>query len=201
MLERERQTLILKLVQERSIVSVPELAELLPSSESTVRRDINFLAERGELRRIRGGVEARHPRPQAHLTRRPFAIRQTPRAPEKRAIARAAAALISSAESIIIHGGTTTFCLVEFLADRNLDILTNSLAIASSLLAHSHHRVTISGGTLCGEQDMILTSLGNGAIDHFCGQKLLTGCFGINQRDDGNRFCSGPGPGETTPAG
>ena len=56
MLEKERHNLILKLVEERSIVSVGDLLDLLGASEATIRRDINALAERGEVKRIRGGA-------------------------------------------------------------------------------------------------------------------------------------------------
>ena len=53
----------------------------------------------------------------------PFAVSQEVAVPQKRAIARAAAGMITNGESIIINGGTTTFALVEFLADRDLDLL------------------------------------------------------------------------------
>src|SRR5512138_405625 len=109
MLERERHHLILKLVEERSIVGVAELLRLLGASEATIRRDINTLAERGEIKRIRGGAEAVRPRHQPHLVGMPFAMSQNISVPQKRAIARAAASLIEPGESIIIHGGTTTF--------------------------------------------------------------------------------------------
>ncbi len=46
-----------------------------------------------------------------------FSLSQDISVPQKRAIARAAAELITAGESIIINGGTTTFALVEFLAD------------------------------------------------------------------------------------
>jgi DeoR family transcriptional regulator, ulaG and ulaABCDEF operon transcriptional repressor len=180
-LERERQTLILKLVEERSIVSVTDLVELLGASEATVRRDINDLARRGEVRRIRGGAEAVHPRHQAHLVGVPFAMSEALHASEKRAIARAAATLIQPGESIIINGGTTTFALVEFLADHDLDILTNSFPIAATLLTHSRNRVTVPAGTLYREQNIILSPFENDTIANFWGKKLFTGCYGLNR--------------------
>ena len=76
MLEKERHNLILKLVNERSIVSVGDLLDLLGASEATIRRDINALAERGEVKRIRGGAEAVRPRHQPHLVGMPFAMSQ-----------------------------------------------------------------------------------------------------------------------------
>lgn len=108
MLEAERHRVILKLVQERSVVSVlGELVEIMGASEATVRRDINALAEQGRIRRIRGGAEALTPRHEAHLVGMPFELSQGIGVQEKRAIARAAASLIKDGESIIINGGTT----------------------------------------------------------------------------------------------
>ncbi len=66
-LERERHRIIRNLVEDRSVVSVTELVELLVASEATIRRDIAAMADRGELRRVRGGAEALRPRHQAHL--------------------------------------------------------------------------------------------------------------------------------------
>jgi DeoR family ulaG and ulaABCDEF operon transcriptional repressor len=181
MLERERHSLILKLVEERSIVSVGDLLDLLGASEATIRRDINTLAERGEVKRIRGGAEAVRPRHQPHLVGMPFALSQDISVPQKRAIARVAAELITPGESIIINGGTTTFALVEFLADHDLDILTNSFPIAAKLLATSRNRITLPGGTIFREQNIVLSPFSNDTIENFWGNKLFTGCYGLNR--------------------
>lgn len=181
MLERERHRLIVKFVGERSIVSVSELLELLGASEATIRRDINTLAERGEIKRIRGGAEAVRPRHETRLVGMPFAMSQDIHVAQKRAIARAAAALIAPGESIIINGGTTTFALVEFLADHELDILTNSFPIAAQLLATSRNRITLPGGTIFREQNIVLSPFDNDIIENFWGNRLFTGCYGVNR--------------------
>jgi DeoR family transcriptional regulator, ulaG and ulaABCDEF operon transcriptional repressor len=181
MLEAERLRLILRLVEERSVVSVGQLVETLGASEATVRRDINALAEAGRLRRIRGGAEALTPRHEAHLVGTPFELSQGIRTFEKSAIARAAARLIQNGESLIINGGTTTYAMVEYLADRELDILTNSLPIVTKLLTQSRNRVTVPGGTIYREQNIVLSPHGDDVIDHFWGQKLFTGCYGLNR--------------------
>lgn len=181
MLERERHTIILKLVNDRSIVSVTDLVGLLDASEATIRRDINALAEQGTLRRIRGGAEAVSPRHEAHLVGVPFAMSQELCVAEKRAIARAAAQLIKANESIIIQGGTTTYALVEFLKDSNLDILTNSFPIAARLLETSRNRISLPGGTLFREQNIILSPFNNDAIGSFRAGIMFAGCFGIGR--------------------
>jgi DeoR family ulaG and ulaABCDEF operon transcriptional repressor len=181
MLEKERHNLILKLVEERSIVSVGDLLDLLGASEATIRRDINALAEKGEVKRIRGGAEAVRPRYQPHLVGMPFAMSQDVSVPQKRAIARAAAALIGPGESIIINGGTTTYALVEFLQNSDLDILTNSFPIAAKLLATSRNRITLPGGTIFREQNIVLSPFENDTIESFWGNKLFVGCYGLNR--------------------
>jgi DeoR family ulaG and ulaABCDEF operon transcriptional repressor len=180
-LEAERHQLILKIVAEHSFASVSELVELLAASEATIRRDINALAEQGRIKRIRGGAEALHPRHQAHLVGLPFLMSQGINVPQKRAIARAAARLLTPGESIIINGGTTTFALAEFLVDQELDILTNSFAMAAQLLATSRNRVTLPGGTIYREQNIILSPFEHDAIESFWGDRLFTGCYGVNR--------------------
>jgi DeoR family ulaG and ulaABCDEF operon transcriptional repressor len=185
MLEAERQRLILKLLQERSVVGVGQLVEILGASEATVRRDINALAEGGRLRRIRGGAESLTPHHEAHLVGVPFELSLGLAAREKSAIGRAAVALVSDGESILINGGTTTYAFAEALAesgsDRQIDILTNSVPILTKLLSGSRYRITLAGGTVYREQNMVLSPHDDEAIEHFWGQKLFTGCYGLNR--------------------
>jgi DeoR family ulaG and ulaABCDEF operon transcriptional repressor len=181
MLEAERHRLMLKVLQERSVVGVLDFVELLNVSEATVRRDILDLADAGRLRRIRGGAEALTPRHATHLAGVPFSLNQTVCMEQKRAIARAAAELVKDGDSILINGGTTTYGMVEFLTQRNLDILTNSVPIVTQLLATSRNRVTLPGGTVYPEQNIVLSPYEGDVIEHFWGQRLFTGCFGLNK--------------------
>jgi DeoR family ulaG and ulaABCDEF operon transcriptional repressor len=180
-LEAERHRVVLKLVQERAVIGVADLKELLGASEATVRRDINTLAERNQLRRIRGGAEALTPRHHAHLVGMPFALSRSICVAQKRAIARAAVALIQDGDCIIVNGGTTTYAMVEFLAGRSLDVLTNSLPIVTQLLATSRCRVNMPGGTVYREQNIVLSPHDNDGIEQFWAQKLFTGCHGLNR--------------------
>jgi DeoR family ulaG and ulaABCDEF operon transcriptional repressor len=181
MIEAERHRVIRKLVDERSIVSVSDLVEILGASEATVRRDIGTLAQRGDITRIRGGAQSVRPRHEAHLVGLPFKLSQGVAVAQKRAIARAAAKLIEPGDSIIISGGTTTYALVEFLPREGLDILTNSIPIVTELLALGRHRVTVTGGTIFREQDIVLSPFEDDATNHFSAKTLFAGCFGINR--------------------
>jgi DeoR/GlpR family transcriptional regulator of sugar metabolism len=179
MLERERHQLIQKLVEERAIVSVGDLVALLGASEATIRRDIVAMAERGEIKRVRGGAEALRPRHRPHLAGVPFELSRDVRVAQKRAIARAAAALVKPGESIIINGGTTTWRLVEFLRGADLDILTNSFPMAAELLA-TGARVTVPGGTIYRELNIILSPFASETVEHFRAGVMFSGCYGID---------------------
>jgi DeoR family ulaG and ulaABCDEF operon transcriptional repressor len=181
MLEAERHRFILKLLQDRSIVSITDLVEIIGASDATVRRDVNALAEAGKLRRIRGGVEALNPRHEPHLVGMPFAISREVAVEQKRAIARAAAQLLNDGESIIINAGTSTLALVEFIANRQLNILTNSVPILAALHSSGGNRVSVPGGTVFREQNIILSPFEDQTVESFWASKLITGCYGINQ--------------------
>jgi DeoR family ulaG and ulaABCDEF operon transcriptional repressor len=92
-----------------------------------------------------------------------------------------AASLIEPGSSIIINGGTTTWRLVEFLREADLDILTNSFPIAADLLATGRNRITLPGGTIYREQSIVLSPFDNDTIKNFWGSVLFTGCHGINR--------------------
>ena len=181
MLERERRRLILKTAEERSVVSVIDLCELLGASEATIRRDVVAMADKGEIRRVRGGVEALQPRYQPHLVGTPLILSLDMQIAQKRAIAQAAATLIAPGESIIIGGGSTTFCMAEFLETSELDILTNSFPLIAHLVGRSRNRVTVPGGTVYREQSIVLSPFDNDVTRHFWGRTMFTGCYGLNR--------------------
>ena len=56
MLNIERYNLILELIKNKKNIKLNELVEEMGVSEATVRRDLNFLEEKGKIRRVHGGA-------------------------------------------------------------------------------------------------------------------------------------------------
>lgn len=162
------------------MATMRELVELTGSSEATIRRDITRLDDDGKLRKRRGGAEAVGPRALPGLAGQTFAINQGVNIPRKRAIARAAVDLCQNGEAIIINGGTTTFQMVHFMSAMRLEVLTNSLPIAQHLLSQSQNIVTVPGGTLYREQNIILSPFQNDGSKHFRGSKFFMGAQGVS---------------------
>jgi len=177
--EKERHRLILSAVEDRPVVTVVDLCRLTHASEATIRRDIATLHMQKKLRRVRGGAEAISPPQFVGLAGRTFAVNETFRSAEKQAIARAAVDLCDDGESIIINGGTTTFQMVHPLALRRCQILTNSFPIAEHLLKHSKNTITLSGGTIYREQNIILSPFDNDVTKNFYAKRMFMGAQGL----------------------
>jgi len=177
--EKERHRIILSAVQEKPVVTVPELVNLTDSSEATIRRDIAALHVQKRLRRVRGGAEALNPPQFIGLAGRPFSVNETLNAAKKRAIAREAVELCGDGEPIIINGGTTTFQMVHFLANRRMTVFTNSFPIAEHLLKHSKNTIMLSGGTIYREQNIVLSPFDNDVTRNFYARRMFMGAQGL----------------------
>ena len=177
--EKKRHKIILSAVQDRPVVMVVEICNLTGASEATVRRDIATLHMQKKLRRVRGGAEAITPPQFVGLAGRPFSVNEMMRIKEKQAIARAAVELCDDGESIIINGGTTTFQMVHPMAMRLLQVFTNSFPIAEHLLKHSKNTVTLSGGTIYREQNIILSPFDNDVTRNFYAKRMFMGAQGL----------------------
>lgn len=177
--EIERHRIILAEVDDKPIVTLGYLVDLLGVSEATIRRDINFLHKQTKLKKVRGGAEAIHPPSRTSLVGRPYSVNQSINARAKREIARAAVDLCEDGSSIIINGGTTTFHMAEHLRSRRLHVLTNSFVMAEHLLRHSKNIVTLPGGTVYQEQNIILSPFNNDVSSQFYASFLFLGAQGI----------------------
>ena len=177
--EKERHRIILSAVQEKPVVTVPELVDLTDSSEATIRRDIAALHVQKKLRRVRGGAEALHPPQFVGLAGRPFTVNETLNTRQKQAIAKEAVALCQDGDPIIINGGTTTFQMVHFLTNRRMQVFTNSFNIAEHLLKHSKNTIMLSGGTIYREQNIVLSPFDNDVTRNFYAQRMFMGAQGL----------------------
>ncbi len=177
--EKERHRIILSAVQDKPVATVQELVDLTDSSEATIRRDIAALHVGKKLRRVRGGAEALHPPQFVGLAGRPFSVNESINTRQKQAIAKEAVAMCEDGDPIIINGGTTTFQMVHFLANRRLQVFTNSFPIAEHLLKNSKNTIMLSGGTIYREQNIILSPFDNDVTRNFYAKRMFMGCQGI----------------------
>ena len=142
MIVEERRQKVIDLVSQRGFIALGDLAKELQASESTIRRDLDYLDEQGFVKRTHGGavfqggehvLPALEERAQRELE-------------EKRQIAQAAAARIKDGDAILLDGGTTTLEVARLLVGRPLQIVTNSLPIANLFASSRETDLVILGG-------------------------------------------------------
>lgn len=182
--ERERWQVIKALLRERSLVRIADACRATGVSEASIRRDFARLAAQGTAIRVHGGLEAlpdtvNAPGDVVSLATRSFDVSQTLNRDAKRAIAKAAVALCSDGETIIINGGTTTYQMGEYLRERRLKVLTNSYLLADALIHTSKCRVALPGGEVYREQGMIVSPFEEDAIQHYSATRMFMSAISI----------------------
>jgi DeoR family fructose operon transcriptional repressor len=147
MLIPERQSRLEQLLSRRGMADVETIAAELNVSQSTVRRDVEALEERGVVTRTHGGVIWVGQKERSDGAR-PYAFDQRMgyHRQAKRSIARAAKSLVQPGETVLLDGGTTTFYLAQELLGRSLQIVTNSLPIANLFLNDEQVELVLIGG-------------------------------------------------------
>lgn len=177
---RER---MLELVEEQDFVRISALAEAFAVSVVTVRGDLDALESQGLIRRVRGG--ARAVAAQGAAAEQSYEQALGASALEKAAIAKAAALLVSSGESIVIDAGTTTAFLARALVARreltDLVVFTNSTSVAHELEpAIPRFSVVLSGGTLRPLQHSLVDPMGGRILEAIHADTAFLSCSGIH---------------------
>ncbi len=143
MLTAQRRQIILDRLKIQGQVSVTDLSTEWGVSEDTVRRDLRDLAEEGLVQRVHGGALPAAP------AAADYGVRETLSSDVKRALGRAAAALIRPGQLVAVDGGTSTLELVRALSpDLACTIVTHSPLIAAELRYKPRVGVLLIGGRL-----------------------------------------------------
>lgn len=119
----ERQEEIIRILGEKHSASVRSLAQLLFTSESTIRRDLEALERSGRLRRTFGGAVLE----ETQTKEVPLYLRRSMNEGSKRLIAERASALAKNGDVIFLDASSTVAHLVPYLKLlKNITVVTNS---------------------------------------------------------------------------
>ncbi|WP_254018605.1 DeoR/GlpR family DNA-binding transcription regulator [Mesorhizobium escarrei] len=144
----KRRALILEHLRVNGAASIQELADTIGGSQSTVRRDLEHLVEKGYLERTHGGAHLLQPM-RATFERETSVNAQLQHA-EKAAIGQEAALRLSARDSVIFDSSSTVMEAVRAAAERDLPltVVTNSLEIADFAADIKSWRIILPGGTV-----------------------------------------------------
>lgn len=174
----ERHAYILNILQQQRTVRVSTLSEALGVSEITIRRDLEKLEEQGLLERTHGGAILTQRMRQEPL----YAQKERLQIEAKRAIGKAAAALIHEGETIFINSGSTTRQIFPHLRHRHrLRIITSNAAAITDLSNHAESiELIVVGGTYRWQSNSFVGPIALSTIAQINATKTFLGVDGIS---------------------
>lgn len=181
----ERQSAIAKIVKGRNYVLIADIVESLQVSESTVRRDIQEMEEKGLLLRSQGAVLWNDDRDQHHMEL--VYYRQIQNIDKKKQLGAFAAGMIHSGDTLFIDAGTTMLELVRQIPDIPLTVVTNDLCIALELENKFNVTTVVLGGYIRRGTHTLIGSLAQASLDGFFFEKAFFSPGGIT-RENGFMF-------------
>lgn len=169
-----------RLIDERGFIRVSDAADELGVSDVTIRGDLSALESSGAITRVHGGAM-----PTAALRESSLEVTRDREADAKRAIGRAAAAMVGSGESIYVDAGSTAMALALALVERrdlhDVVVVTSGLTIALALEpALPRFTVIVTGGTLRPLQHSLVNPFAAPMLDSLRLDTAFIGCNGID---------------------
>ena len=179
MVPYERYERLLAALREERFLKIERLLELTGSSLTTLRRDIEHLAEAGKIQKSRGGVLlAETEEPQAvHLQ---YRTREKLHRSEKDRIGAAAQRFVAEGDIIILLNGTTTRAVAEHLdPGKHVTIITNGIDIAAALRGKPNAEVILLGGVVDYAHNTMAGPLTLKSLGELHATRLISGAGGI----------------------
>ncbi len=128
-------------IRKKGIVSLKELTALFPDvSVMTLHRDLNYLAEEGDIARIRGGAK--------YVGENHEEISDISNKSEKDIVAKKAVDFVKEGSAIYLDCGTTMMELAKILPDMYINVVTCGANVAMEAAKQIHPTINLCGGVL-----------------------------------------------------
>ncbi len=176
-LPAERIELVRAFVQDRQRASVSDIVDQFGVSPATARRMLTALADRGDVRRVRGGAIAASPA----APEPPVLLRASQQAEAKVRIGHAAADLVADGETVFLSSGTTALEVARCLAERTgLTVVTNSIPVLNVLMDAPGIEVVVLGGLLRRSEQSLIGHLSELGLQEVRASKVILGIRGVH---------------------
>ena len=174
----ERRQLILDRLQEQDSVSVSELAKEFGVTGMSLRRDLQMLAERGLISRVRGGAT----RARAVAASRVYLDSERRNSQAKARIARAAAELIRAERIAFFYSGSTVAKVAAALdleTRATLTVVTPALPVINEVSSWSEPHLVAVGGTYLPSYMAFVGPQAINSLNALNAEVAVMGCDGL----------------------
>ncbi|MBE6411546.1 MAG: DeoR/GlpR transcriptional regulator [Opitutales bacterium] len=144
MLARQRQRVILSMLETQPSLRTIELAKQFDVTDETIRRDLEFLDSENKLIRTHGGAL----RIEKRAVDLPLQKRLKEHRSAKQEIAKKALKYIKEGDTILLDASSTVLALAEILPDMDITVVTNAHDTVVPLMGKNKINVIVTGGKL-----------------------------------------------------
>lgn len=166
----ERRKKILAVLEEKTTVSVSELAEQFEVSPLTMRRDLHTFERQKLISRRYGSVTLLDPASNEFSSK--FIL-------HKRAIAKLAAQQVRNGDTIFLNTSSTALLMIDYIRAKNVTIITNN-ASAMNLEPNPDIILMLIGGELRAPKGSLVGDLAVSSLKQIKTKKCFLGCTGIS---------------------
>ncbi len=176
----QRKEKILDILSSTGKVRVSDLSRLFHISEVTIRIDLADLESRGLLSRVHGGAVSSY----KTYYNMNFNQRSGTNEAEKKAIAEYVADIVKDNDTVMLNAGTTTLFVLRALnARQNINIVTNSIAIALEASGNVNFNVVLLGGLVNTKYQFTYGDDVLNQLKRYHADKLILSVDGIHASD------------------
>ncbi len=175
---------LLALLQESPNLSVKSLAEILDVSDMTIRRDLAYLRENKLFLRTHGipiqqmaGTNIKNIETEYIMNSERAKFLE-----QKQRIGSFAISMIESNDTIILDSGTTVAEMSRYIPEhKNLNVTCYNYYTLTQLFNKEGVNITLAGGTLHRDDQMIESSYGNDLIKNQRASKFFMAASGVHE--------------------
>lgn len=176
MLKEERQSIIINLLNEKGIIKVSDITDIINVTEMTIRRDLQELDDKGLLKRIHGGAQLNDSIIETELSHNE---KQTININAKIDIAKKISELINDGDSVFLGTGTTIELVYDYLKASYLKIVTNSIHVFNKFVNDQRYELILIGGSYRNRTGAFVGSITNDILSKIKINKAFIGVNGI----------------------
>jgi DeoR/GlpR family transcriptional regulator of sugar metabolism len=179
MTNKQRTDLIERYIREHKYADLRTLADHFGGSLSTARRALDTLETRGIVRRHHGGASLVET--DALNRDYDFLSRIQRQADQKFAIASLIAEQVQPGTTVILDGGSTAYAVARLLAEKRVQVITNSLPVASLFGEVGNTETIVTGGSILGRLGLLAGPQCEAAFEQVHADLAILGGTGITE--------------------
>ena len=178
----ERNEIILETCRNSKSVSVKELLGLTGCSVATLRRDIDYLLNKGLIRKFRGGISLADTfEPKGNLL---YEQRMKLFSHEKEGVGIAVQEYIQDGDILVLLYGTTTIHVARNIdPNKNITLITNGIDVLFEMKNKPNAKVIVLGGIINYSNHCIEGPTVPKMLQEFNPSKIILGAGGITEKN------------------